>query len=110
MAPMTESSPDEMVRWIAARLSAAAPGARVFLFGSHAREEAGPQSDVDLLVIEPVVPAPRAESARLRRELRALNVSIDLLVVSEDYAMKWAELEGDLIHIAMHEGKEIVPA
>lgn len=35
------------------RLAAAAPDADVILFGSRARGEARPDSDLDLLVIEP---------------------------------------------------------
>jgi uncharacterized protein len=35
------------------RLAAATEDARVILFGSYARGEAGPSSDLDLLVIEP---------------------------------------------------------
>lgn len=36
------------------RLAAAAPPqTRVILFGSHARGKAGPQSDLDRLVVEP---------------------------------------------------------
>ena len=35
------------------RLSAAAPDADVILFGSRARGESRPDSDLDLLVIEP---------------------------------------------------------
>jgi hypothetical protein len=37
------------------RLAAAGPDAQVILFGSHARGEASPQSDVDFLVVEPEV-------------------------------------------------------
>lgn len=37
------------------RLAAAAPGARVILFGSHARGDAALHSDLDFLVVEPEV-------------------------------------------------------
>jgi hypothetical protein len=39
----------------ARRLSQGAPGARVILFGSHARGDAGSRSDLDFLVAEPEV-------------------------------------------------------
>jgi predicted nucleotidyltransferase len=35
------------------RLTQAAPGARVILFGSHARGDADSGSDLDFLVVEP---------------------------------------------------------
>ncbi len=55
------------------RIGAAAPeGSRVILFGSHARGEAGPHSDLDILVIEPEVDNSADESVRLRRTLRDL--------------------------------------
>gem|GEM_PF-4401872 len=47
------------------RLARAAPNARVILFGSHARGNAGPRSDVDILVIEPDVDNAAIESVRL---------------------------------------------
>ena len=47
------------------RISAAAPGARVILFGSHARAEADPKSDLDLLVI---VDTPHDRQYKLNRE------------------------------------------
>jgi predicted nucleotidyltransferase len=43
---------ESLIAEAARRLAAAAPGARVILFGSHARGEADPHSDVDFLVIE----------------------------------------------------------
>jgi predicted nucleotidyltransferase len=38
---------DELISVAAARLRAAAPDARVLLFGSYARGDAGPRSDLD---------------------------------------------------------------
>jgi HEPN domain-containing protein len=52
------------------KISVAAPDARVILFGSHARDEADPHSDLDLLVIEPKVENAAVESVRLHRTLR----------------------------------------
>ena len=45
---------DALIQEAGQRLHAAAPpGSRVILFGSHARGQAGPHSDLDFLVIEP---------------------------------------------------------
>src|SRR5437868_6362144 len=48
--------------------SAARQPARVLLFGSHARGDAGADSDLDFLVIERDVPDRHAEMVRLGRE------------------------------------------
>ena len=44
---------DALIAEAARMLQAAAPEAQVLLFGSYARGEAGPDSDLDFLVIEP---------------------------------------------------------
>lgn len=89
------------------RLADAAPGARVLLFGSHARGEAGPRSDLDFMVIEPRVENRAVESVRLRRALRGLGLFADIVVISEDDARSWGDVRGSLIHAALSEGRTI---
>jgi uncharacterized protein len=89
------------------RLSRAAPDARVILFGSHARGDAGPMSDLDLLVVEPTVDDPIKESVRLRRTLRGLGLFVDVIVVSEDEAERWGQTHGSVIHTALSEGRAL---
>jgi uncharacterized protein len=89
------------------RLLEAAPRARVILFGSHARGEAGPHSDLDFLVIEPEVENVIGESVRLRRALRGLDVFADVVVVSEDEAEAWRNVYGTVIHAALSEGRPL---
>jgi uncharacterized protein len=91
----------------ARRLSDAAPGAKVILFGSHGRGDAGPQSDLDFLVVEPAVDDSAAEAVRLRRKLRGLGLFADVVVVSEREAEEWREVRGSLIHSALSEGRPI---
>jgi predicted nucleotidyltransferase len=73
---------EDVIAEAARRLSAAAPGAQIILFGSHARGDAGPDSDLDFLVVEPAVEDVVAESVRLRRTLRGLGLFADIVVVS----------------------------
>jgi predicted nucleotidyltransferase len=96
---------DELISEAASRLYAAAPGSRVVLFGSHARGNPGPRSDLDFLVIEETVDDPGAESVRLRRALRGLGVFADVLVVSEREAEDWRDVRGSLVHAALSEGR-----
>jgi predicted nucleotidyltransferase len=102
---------DDLIREVTRRLTDTVPGAKVILFGSRARGEEGPDSDLDLLVIEPgEVNSPRAESSRLRRKLRGLGVSLDLIVVSARYADEWGSFEGTLVNQALSEGRVLVDA
>ncbi len=89
---------------------AAGPPAKVILFGSHARGDAGPVSDLDFLVIEPRVDSRVAEMARLRRSLPPLGVPVDVVVVSEDQVAEWGEVRGTLVHAALAEGEVVAEA
>ena len=64
---------ENLIAEAARRLAAAAPEAQVILFGSHARGDARPGSDVDFLVVEPEVANEAKESVRLHRTLRDLR-------------------------------------
>ena len=104
-------SNDQLIEEFTRRLAAAAPGAKVILFGSRSRGEERPNSDLDLLVIERgEVKSPGDEFLRLRRELRGLGVGVDLLVVSADYAERRARSEGSLIDEVLSEGRVLVDA
>jgi len=84
----------------------AAPGSRVILFGSTARGEARPDSDLDFLVVEPRVSSRRAEMVRLSDVLRRLGVHADVLVVSDDHFREWADLPGTVLYEAARHGRE----
>lgn len=90
------------------RLAAAAPDAEVILFGSHARGEANQHSDVDFLVVEPEVANEAEEAVRLHRTLRDLRLPADVIVVSREYADRWREVRGGLVHAAMSQGRVLV--
>jgi len=83
---------------------------RVILFGSHARDEAGPESDLDFLVIEPDVPDRHAEMVRLRGALHDLRRPIDVLVYSEAQVEEWGDAPGTALHAALSEGRVLVEA
>ena len=66
---------------------------KVILFGSHARGEAGPNSDVDLLVVVPFVGKAWRKAAEIRNRVQA-RFPLDLLVRSPD-EMQWRVTAGD---------------
>lgn len=71
--------PEATIVEAGARLTlAAGSSAEVILFGSHARGDAGPNSDLDFLVIQPTVTDELGEAVRLRRTLRGLKVPADV--------------------------------
>jgi predicted nucleotidyltransferase len=93
------------------RIAAAAPDARVILFGSYAREtRVDGLGDIDLLVIEPSVEDPAEESVRLRRALKGMGVPVDVVVVDEDRARRRASVTGTMIERALREGRVLVDA
>src|SRR5690348_15078741 len=57
---------------------------RVILFGSHARGDAGPDSDIDLLVVMPVEGSVREKRLEIRRALHDIPVSVALIVTTPD--------------------------
>lgn len=89
---------------------AAGSDARVILFGSHARGDARPDSDLDLLVIEPQIESRNAEFVRLRQELRGLEVPIDLILVTKQHVEEWGHFEGTMLNEALREGRVLATA
>lgn len=80
------------------------------MFGSHAREEADVQSDLDLLVIEPEVDDAASESVRLRRTLRGLRVPVDVVVIDAALARRRSAVAGTMVERALREGRVLVDA
>ena len=90
---------------VKAVLEAAPPGSQVILFGSYARGDAGDDSDLDFLVVEPTLRNRRGEMVRLRFVLRPLRVPADVLVVSRAVFEAWKDLPNNVISEAVREGR-----
>lgn len=98
---------DEIERAAGLLAGAARAPAKVILFGSHARGEAGPRSDLDFLVIQREVASRRKERVRLRGVLRGLGVPVDLVVVSERQVDEWGGVRGTLLSSALEAGRVV---
>lgn len=98
----------EWVPTVIADLVAACDPLQVILFGSVAREEDGPDSDVDVLVILPEVDrARRHESvARLRRAVTA-PVPVDVFVTDPSEIQCRRDVIGSLLYWPLREGRVV---
>jgi uncharacterized protein len=95
----------------AQRLLAATPGgSQVILFGSYARQTATDDSDLDFLVVEPVVTSRRQEMVRLRQVLRPMQIPVDILVVSREVFESWKDLPNNVVFAAARDGKTFTHA
>ena len=86
---------------------AAPPGSGVYVFGSHARGDAGPDSDVDFLVVEPELKDQHGEMVRLRDALRPLRLPADVVVTSRETFEAWRDTPNNLLHDAAREGRAL---
>jgi uncharacterized protein len=78
---------------------------RVILFGSHARGEAGPDSDVDLLVVMQVEGSRREKAVEIAVALHDIRVPKDIIVTTpEDFEWR-KEIVGTIERPATREGK-----
>jgi len=90
----------------AARLHEARPEATIIVFGSQARGDAKPDSDVDFLVVMPRPPASiRREMVELADLLRPLRLPADVLVVGAQRFRESAAVPGTFYHAVLQEGK-----
>jgi len=92
---------DTMVRRIVKRFGPE----RIVLFGSHARGEAGPDSDVDLLVVMPVRGSKRNKAIEIAVALDDIRIPKDIIVTTPDEFAWRKEVAGTIERPAVREGK-----
>ncbi len=101
-----------LVAWasrVADRIVERCDASRVVLYGSVARGDDGPDSDIDLLVVMPIVGRRHDTSVRVLNELRDLPVPIDITVVDPAHLDEEASVPG-VVRAAMREGRVLVAA
>jgi len=92
---------DQMARRLARRFKPE----QIILFGSHARGTAGPDSDVDLLIIMPFAGSKRDKEIELRLALYDFLVPMDIILASPEEAQRRRNIPGTIIRPALREGK-----
>ena len=100
MRPVTD-----LLAEVVRRIVEVASPERIILFGSAARGDAGPDSDIDLLVVLPEAPNKRQAAIEIRRALRDFPVSKDIIVTTLDEIARRGDLIGPVLRPALREGK-----
>ena len=99
--PVTQDKIQEMVRRIADLFQSE----KIILVGSHARGTAGPDSDVDLMVVMDTRESKREPGLRIRVALHGMGMAKDIVVVTPAEIERYRDLVGSLIRPALREGK-----
>jgi predicted nucleotidyltransferase len=78
---------------------------QVILFGSQARGDAHPDSDIDLLVVFPHVENSRTTAVAILDELSDMRAFKDIVVTTPDDIAARGELIGTVLEPALREGR-----
>ncbi len=101
----TPSADDPIVSVLVRRLVEIYHPDRIFLFGSSARGDAGPDSDYDIMVVVPDSAPPHlVDCAPAYRALRGLGIAKDILVWTRTEFDKRLHLKASLPSTILREG------
>ena len=98
---------DQLVEDIVRRIVAVAQPEKVILFGSQARGDARPNSDVDLLVIKQSDEPRYRRSAPLYAALADLPVEVEVIVYTPEEVEEWNGVPQAFVTTAVREGTTI---
>src|SRR5580704_2306970 len=104
----TKGKPDPAILAdIVKRVVEAANPEKIVLFGSAARGEMGPDSDLDLLVIKGGKFNHWRVLTRIRKHLRGKEAAVDVVLVTPEEAVRYRHTHCLVICPALREGKVI---
>jgi predicted nucleotidyltransferase len=83
---------------------------KIILFGSYARGAAGPDSDVDLLVVMDVRGSKRRQAVEIDLALSDRTFPLDLIVVTPEEYEKYRDVVGHILYPAVREGRVVYHA
>ena len=83
---------------------------RIILFGSAARGEMGPDSDLDVLVVMPNGTHRRKTAQQLYRQIRGLGVPFDIVVATSEDLEVHRSNPGLIYQTILREGTEVYAA
>ena len=95
----------DLLLTITHRIAEAIDPLQIILFGSWARDERGPHSDIDLLIVqESDLPRPQ-RYAQVRRLFWGMGIPMDILVYTPEEYARYQSVPGSFTHTVAHEGK-----
>jgi predicted nucleotidyltransferase len=104
----TPKAADPALAEVVRRLVKAYQPEYIYLFGSVARGDAGPDSDYDLLVVVPDDAPPDRRRSRLAYEvLRGTGTAADVLVCTRSYFEQRRSLRASLPGTVLREGRAL---
>ena len=98
-------SVEETIREMVRRIVTQFHPDKIILFGSHARGKAGPDSDVDLLVVMPVEGSKRRKAIEIDGALADRTIPLDLIVVTPEEFERSRHQIGSVLRPAALEGR-----
>jgi len=101
---------DELIDEIVRRILAVANPDKIILFGSAATGRMTPDSDIDLLIVEPSPVDRREQYIRIRRALRGMDYPFDILFISTEWFEASKNVIGGIAYPAHKHGKVIYAA
>jgi predicted nucleotidyltransferase len=107
----TTTTPDStVVRRLVSHIVGAVHPLQIIVFGSAARGEAGPDSDVDLLVVMPEGTHRRYTAEHLYCTIRGESVPFDLVVATPSDLSRHASSPGLIYQNILREGRTVYAA
>jgi predicted nucleotidyltransferase len=108
--PARKGLSERKLREIIRRVVEGAKPEKIILFGSAARGEMGPDSDVDLLVVKPGKFHQGYLAGEIYMNLHGVGLPVDILLVTPEQVEKYAQTHFLVIAPALQEGREVYRA
>ena len=97
----------EILEEVVRRIVAAGSPVKIVLFGSQARGEAGPGSDLDVLIVEDSSLPRYKRASRYLRALVGVFPAKDVVVWTPQEIAAWSEVPNAFVTTALREGKTL---
>ncbi len=95
----------KLLERIVQRIVATAQPDKIILFGSWARGDARPDSDIDILVIKESTEPGYRRDAAIYLALAGLNAPVDVMTYTPEEVSDWSAVPQAFITTAVREGK-----